>query len=93
MSAENETQNGIDDEIATGMKWILTIVSAIITAGIGMILGAVVGFYGLYFLCTLIGDDFVQAGWGFLFFSIPAGVLAGGFLGGSLPFLFHVKWK
>ncbi|QDT44948.1 hypothetical protein Pan241w_50650 [Gimesia alba] len=89
MSAANEIQDGIDDEITTGMKWILTI----ITAGIGMILGAVVGVYGLYFLCTLMGDGFVQAGWVFLYFTVPAGVLAGGILGGSLPLLFHAKWK
>ncbi|WP_145312366.1 hypothetical protein [Gimesia fumaroli] len=89
MSAANEIQDGIDDEITTAMKWVLAIASA----GIGMILGAVVGFYGLYFLCPLMGGDFVQAGWGFLFFSVPAGVLAGGILGGSLPLLFHAKWK
>lgn len=93
MSSVNETKDRIDDEFTTAMKWGLTIVSAIVTAGIGMILGALVGFYGLYFLCTLLmGDGFIQAGWGLLYISVPAGVLAGGILGGSLPLLFHVNW-
>ncbi|QDV21621.1 hypothetical protein Pan153_63110 [Gimesia panareensis] len=93
MSEINEIQVGIDDEITSGMAWVFTIIAAFITAGIGVVLGAVVGFYGLYYFCVLMGDGSVQVGWVFLYFTIPAGMLAGGILGGSLPLLFHVRWK
>ncbi|QDU53734.1 hypothetical protein [Gimesia panareensis] len=93
MSEINEIQVGIDDEITTGMEWVFTIIAALITAGIGVVVGAVVGFYGLYFFCVLMGDVYVQAGWALLFVTVPVGMLAGGILGGSLPLLFHVRWK
>lgn len=93
MFPQNETRNEIDDEMLTFLKWLLTIISALITAGIGIILGAVVGFYGLYYFCTLMGKEAVQAGWPLLFITIPVGVLVGGILGGAVPFLFHAKWK
>jgi len=93
MSKVNQIQNGIDDQFTTAISWVFTIVSSIITAGIGVVMGAFVGFFGLYYFCVLMGDGAVQTGWALLYFTIPGGMLAGGILGGSLPLLFYAKWK
>ncbi|WP_417382498.1 hypothetical protein [Gimesia sp.] len=93
MSKVNQIQNGIDDEFTTAIEWVFTIISAIITAGIGVVIGALVGFLGLYYFCVLMGDGFVQSGWALLYFTVPGGMLAGGILGGSLPLLFNANWK
>ncbi|WP_417387405.1 hypothetical protein [Gimesia sp.] len=93
MSKVNEIQDGIDYEFASVMKWMLTIVSAIITAGIGVVLGAIVGIYGLLYFCLFMGDGFAQAGWVLAYITVPVGILGGAILGGSLPFFFHIKWK
>lgn len=93
MSDVNEIQGGIDDENDTVLTSILTILAAITTAGIGIIVGAFVGFYGLIYFCLLMGDGFGQSGWVLMIFTVPAGMLGGAILGGSLPFLFLMEWK
>ena len=93
MSKVNQIQNGIDDQFTAAVSWVFTIISSIITAGIGVVMGAFVGVIGLYYFCVFMGDGAVQVGWAFLYFTIPGGMLAGGILGGALPLLFYAKWK
>lgn len=93
MSDVNEIQGGIDDEIDTALTSILTIIAAITTAGIGLIVGAFVGFYGLIYFCHFLGGGLGQADWVLIIFTVPAGMLGGAILGGSLPFLFLMEWK
>lgn len=93
MSVANEIQDEMDDEFTTAMKWIWAILSAMVTSVAGTILGAFVGFYGLIYFGDLMVDGFVKAGWGFLFITVPGGMLAGGILGGCLPFFFIMKWR
>lgn len=93
MSVANEIQDEMDDEFTTAMKWIWAILSAMVTSVAGIVLGAFVGFYGLYYFCVFMGEVYVQAGWGFLFITVPGGMLAGGILGGCLPFFFIMKWR
>lgn len=93
MSVANEIQDEMDDEFTTAMKWIWAILSAMVTSVTGIFLGAFVGFYGFIYFCVLMGDDLVQAAWPLLLFTVPGGMLAGGILGGALPFLFLMKLK
>ncbi|WP_298860010.1 hypothetical protein [uncultured Gimesia sp.] len=94
MSEENEIQDGIDEEIATATKSILAISSVLI----GIVLGAVIGFYGTFYFCVMMDGGasqggFVGAGWAFLFFTIPIGMLFGGGLGFFLPLYILRKKK
>lgn len=76
------------------VKLMLTILSTVI----GINLGGVMGAYGLYYFCLSMDTmqvggpgGFVGAGWAFLFFTIPIGILAGGGLGFVLPLLTFLK--
>ncbi|WP_278469054.1 hypothetical protein [Gimesia maris] len=93
MSKVNQIQNGIDDQFTTAISWGFTIISAIIKAGIGVVMGAIVGFLGLLYFCFFMGDGAVPTVWALLYFTIPGGMLAGGILGGALPLLFYANWK
>lgn len=76
----------------TVLKVILTIILGVPLAIIGIALGAVVGFYGLYYFCVFMGNGAVQAGWALAYFTVPVGMLVGGLAGFSLPALFCILW-
>ncbi|QDU07666.1 hypothetical protein [Gimesia aquarii] len=79
----------------TVLKVILTIISSVFLAITGAAIGAVIGFYGLYYFCVFMDDGHGQAGAGFAlaYITIPLGMLLGGGLGCSIPVLFWAKWK
>ncbi|WP_144985730.1 hypothetical protein [Gimesia aquarii] len=74
---------------------------AIFTTIIGIALGAVIGFYGLYYHCLMMDTihggtgpgGAVGAGWALLFITIPLGMLLGGGLGCFLPLYILRKKK
>lgn len=74
------------------LKVILTIISSLCLAVIGIVLGGVIGFFGLYYYCLFMGNDYMQVGWALAYITVPVGMLAGGGLGFSLPVLFWLMW-
>lgn len=79
------------------MKWILSIVSGILGAFLGLLLGSM----GVYYLCVWLdqlsypegvppGGGLSSVGWVFWFVTIPLGTIFGG-IGGFFLAFFRIK--
>ncbi|MFC4097355.1 hypothetical protein [Euzebyella saccharophila] len=75
----------------------LRILLMLAVIGVGMILGGILGFFGLFWVCEYLdaqdaeraasGGGYVAVGWIFLFVTIPFGALLGGVSG-----FFGFRW-